>query len=1023
MLKFRSNPFQSRNRRQRRALSAEVLESRTLLSTFYVNGDNAQGGQNGSESAPFRSIRQGIEAALLNPGDDEVVIQPRLTSRYTEPIAIVPGYSELQIQGFNVFNGDLTIRGGGASPSDVVIDTSFGDGIYVNAPIAVTIENLTINQSGRHGILYRSQQPLTIDNVNVANHTNGTGIIDQGADLTVRNSLLENNLQGIWGGIGTIAGTNTATPAPGKLTVENTISRGNANQGAYIRDATGVVQFTDFTSEQNGFAGIAISNSESLSVNGGVYANNDRNGIVSGLVRNVSIDGAIIEGNGTVDTFYNPGGGGIHIQPGSANLITIANSTIRNNSNWGNGGGIEIWGPQSNFLANAAIINTVLENNTTRLDPSTGRGHGGAVALNGNTNLTVIGSTIRGNNAVRGGGIDFQGFGYINGVGASLTVSNTSILDNTSLTLGGGIHQANGQTHLIGSTIAGNSGYAGGVWMNSFGGEISNSTISGNKDGAYGGLYLASQAPLLVVNSTVTNNSGFTVGGIYSTSPNVQLLNTIVAGNLLSSSEGFPVPDLESDLRGGVTSRGHNIFGEADNVFIVSDRVTSPGPHSTDIVGTVANPINALLGPLQDNGGSTLTHAFLAGSAALNGGDPTAFDVPPTDQRGYARAGFVDIGAFENQAPIAVADETSTNEEESVVIDVLTNDIELDGEAIHVVGIDGVEHGTATLNDDGTVLFSPDPNFHGLASFSYTVEDSVGYQSQAQVTIDVLSVNDGPVAEDDFVIIDEDTLAQIGVLQNDTDVDGDSLTVSGIVSGPAHGAVVINEDGTITYTPSPNFFGEDSFIYTVSDGNGGTDQATVTISINSVNDAPVAQPDSATTTEDKAVILAVIANDADLDGDSVTVSGFVAGPANGTVAITTDGQISYTPDVDFSGTDSFVYQITDGHGGTSTATVTVSVISAQSQMDSLRAQIQQLKNDGVLSRGETRTLLGYLKFGKRPEQTVSSLDQFQGAIQQLVNNQTISASVGLGLINEAEDLKLSVLVANNTGGGKGKGKK
>lgn len=142
---------ESDGRRKRKSFRVESLESRTLLSTFYVNGVNGNV-QDGSAEAPFSTIRQGIEAALQNPGDDEVVILPRATAPYTTPIAIVPGYSELQIQGYTVFNGDLTIRGGGDSPDDVVIDTSFGDGIYVDAPIGVTIRNLTINQSGRHGV-------------------------------------------------------------------------------------------------------------------------------------------------------------------------------------------------------------------------------------------------------------------------------------------------------------------------------------------------------------------------------------------------------------------------------------------------------------------------------------------------------------------------------------------------------------------------------------------------------------------------------------------------------------------------------------------------------------------------------------------------------------------------------------------------------------------------------------------------------------------------------------------------------
>ena len=1042
MVRLFSMLSKSEGRRKRKPLCVESLEPRTLLTSFYVNGVGGDV-QDGSPEAPFATINQGIEAALQNPGGDEVVILPKSTGPYTTPIAIVPGYSDLQVQGFSVFNGDLTIRGGGDSPDDVVIDTSFGDGIYVDAPIGVTVQNLTINQSGRHGILYRSQQPLTVENVQITNHTNYTGIIVQGSELTVRDSTLVNNLQGIWGGIGTIGGTNTPTNAPGNLTVVDSVSRNNVRDGVFLRDITGVATFTNFSASQNprhgiwvtesaavefaggtysgnGFAGLNIVNTGSVSVHDLTASGNGRNGIVSTLNQSLEVNGVTLEGNGTTAVSYNPGGGGMHVRPGSATPITVSNSVIRGNRNWGNAGGIEFWGPQTDFMANAIISNSILEDNATLLDGSNGRGQGGAIASIGNTHLTLISSTIQGNAAYSGGGVFLSGFNSINDTFAGLTLIDSTIADNQSTSEGGGITQRTGQTEFHGSTISGNSGAAGGVWMTSWGGVISNTTISGNHGGAYGGAYVTSRNALSVVNSTVTDNFGFLVGGIHSTGNSAEFLNTIVAQNGLTSSEGFPMAFQESDLTGAIRSLGHNIFGEVENVTISSDRVTGPGPHSTDIFGTVLNPANAMLGPLADNGGPTLTHGLQPQSPGINGGVSTVL-VPATDQRGYARAGQADIGAVENQAPVGVADSAITDEDTPVNIDVLLNDFERDGETFSVVQVQDATGGTALVNDDGTILFTPNANFNGLATFSYVLEDAAGLRSVTPVSITVVPVNDAPVAQDDFVVLDEDTLARIGVLGNDADIDGDVLSVNNIVTQPTHGNVQINDDGTITYTPIANFHGTDSFVYQIADGQGGFASATVSVVVDSVNDAPVASVDSATTTEDMAVTVSVTANDTDIDGDTLTVSGITTEPANGAVEIVGDGQIVYTPDVDFSGTDSFVYEITDGNGGTSTAVVTVTVISRQQQMNTLKAQVQQLLDSRVISSRQARTLQGYLKFGKDAARTISSLNQFQAEVQQLIDSQTLSSTIGQMLIADAEKLKQSVSIFASSGGGGGGG--
>ena len=133
-----------------------------------------------------------------------------------------------------------------------------------------------------------------------------------------------------------------------------------------------------------------------------------------------------------------------------------------------------------------------------------------------------------------------------------------------------------------------------------------------------------------------------------------------------------------------------------------------------------------------------------------------------------------------------------------------------------------------------------------------------------------VTTNVGPVAANDTAATPEDTAAEIAVLANDTDPNGDTLSVSG-VTVPAHGTAVVNSNGTIAYTPALNYNGPDSFDYTIGDGHAGADTATVTVTVTAANDGPVAANDTATTDEDALTAIAVLANDTDLDGDTLSV--------------------------------------------------------------------------------------------------------------------------------------------------------
>ncbi|MGD8357039.1 MAG: Ig-like domain-containing protein [Lysobacterales bacterium] len=186
------------------------------------------------------------------------------------------------------------------------------------------------------------------------------------------------------------------------------------------------------------------------------------------------------------------------------------------------------------------------------------------------------------------------------------------------------------------------------------------------------------------------------------------------------------------------------------------------------------------------------------------------------------------------------------------------------------------------------------------------------------------SDNQAPQAGNDSAGVNEDSSADIAVLGNDSDPDGDPLVVTG-VSNPPHGSATVNPDDTVHYAPDANFNGADSFSYTISDGNGGADSAIVNVTVNPVNDYPVAVGDSASTAQDTAVDISVLSNDSDPDGDTLNVSAVTQG---GFGSVTNHGSyVTYQPGVGFNGADAFGYTVDDGNGGTDTATVNVTVLA------------------------------------------------------------------------------------------------
>jgi serine protease AprX len=180
--------------------------------------------------------------------------------------------------------------------------------------------------------------------------------------------------------------------------------------------------------------------------------------------------------------------------------------------------------------------------------------------------------------------------------------------------------------------------------------------------------------------------------------------------------------------------------------------------------------------------------------------------------------------------------------------------------------------------------------------------------------------NNPPVADDDSAVTDEDNSVIVNVLEGDNDPDLDTLTVTS-VSTPSKGSATKNGDGTISYSPNPNANGADSFTYTISDGKGGTDTGSVSITINAVNDAPVANDQSVITTKDTQVV--IILTGSDVDGPAPTYS-VVAEPTNGVLSGDAPN-LTYTPNTNFVGFDSFTFKASDGSLDSDIATVNITV--------------------------------------------------------------------------------------------------
>ncbi len=288
-----------------------------------------------------------------------------------------------------------------------------------------------------------------------------------------------------------------------------------------------------------------------------------------------------------------------------------------------------------------------------------------------------------------------------------------------------------------------------------------------------------------------------------------------------------------------------------------------------------------------------------------------------------------------NSGPTANADSYSTNQNNALAAaDPRLNDSDPDSDSLAITAAGPASHGAVAINAGQTVTYTPAAGYSGSDSFPYTISDGNGHTASAVVSLTV--VNRPPNAVTDNVATNFNTAKQFNPLSNDVDPDGDTLSVTAIASQPSHGSATRNSGTQVTYTPTSGYSGSDSFTYIASDGHSNTATGTVNITVSAQNQAPTAANDSGSfgsithgTPVTPIVTLDPRINDADPDGDSLTIASVTNG-SGGNVVINGGGSsLTYTYHaavLNLSTSDSFTYSISDGQGHTATATVTITIV-------------------------------------------------------------------------------------------------
>ncbi|MGV6806942.1 MAG: cadherin-like domain-containing protein, partial [bacterium] len=453
-----------------------------------------------------------------------------------------------------------------------------------------------------------------------------------------------------------------------------------------------------------------------------------------------------------------------------------------------------------------------------------------------------------------------------------------------------------------------------------------------------------------------------------------QTLAAAVANANAEISATFDVGDVLTTNLPSLVSLGSASVQEINYVLLLAGfsqmDSNDGGQSAVDIVDAVAADVNT--DGLWGNAGTETPQTLLAATnqfLAVNAGTISQ-SLSSTATNSLSQP-ILDVeagGDNTNDTPVASDDAVTLNEGATANIDLAANDFDPENalDLASIVITTAPANGSITVNANGTVDYTHDGSETTNDTFSYTIADLGGLvTAAANVSVTVTPVNDIPVAADDAATLNEGAGTTIDLGANDSDGDdGLDLTSITIIAAPANGTIdAINNDGTVDYTHNGGETVSDSFTYTIDDLAGASSNvATVAITVNPVNDTPVATDDAATLNEARTLTIDLGANDTDADdGLDLTSIAIVSAPVNGTIdAINADGTVDYTHDGSSTTSDSFTYTIDDNSGaGSNTATVNLTVLQdfnealyatpvVSSASDSGGANVRQFQaNDGL----------------------------------------------------------------------------
>jgi gliding motility-associated-like protein len=687
--------------------------------------------------------------------------------------------------------------------------------------------------------------------------------------------------------VGTALVDNSITNGAGTWTVSNGIVTFTPTP-----TFTGAATLTYVVSDNRG----ALSNQATITinVNASPIANNDTHATNEDTPTTINILANDTDPNGTLNV------GSVDLDPATTG---IQNAITTNEGVWSvNASGVLSFQPKLNYFGPATITYTVRDNegavsNVATVTVTVNSVNDAPVAVN--DNVTTLEDTPTSFNVTTN---DTDVDGTINA--ATVDLDPTSVGRQTT------------RTTAAGSWSVDNNGIVTYTPALNYNGTATITYVVLDNQNA------VSNVATISVSVTPVNDAPVAVNDVAETDEDHAVTVSILSNDT----------DVDGTLNAASVDLNPTTTTEDKNL------TTPQGTWSVSTAGVVTfTPV------LNFNGTATISYTVKDNSNALSNTATISVTVNPV-----------------NDPPVAVADNASVNEDVTLIIDVLANDTDPDG-PLDPATIDldpstpGIQNsitnpgGTWSVTTDGKVKFVPTPNFNGNTSIQYTVNDDQGATSQpVAITVNVLPVNDAPVAQNDNATTLEDTAINISILTNDSDVDG-TLAANSVDLDPSTtgrqntittttGTWSVNSVGVLTYTPAPNYFGTGSITYTVNDNLGlSSNIATVSVIVQPVNDAPVAANDNATTYKGLPVTFTILSNDTDIDGtlDIATIDLDPSSSAinstftntSGTWVANSNGTITFTPAPGFSGNAMASYTVNDNDGATSNiATITVNVI-------------------------------------------------------------------------------------------------